>query len=258
LNFPGPEIKRPRVFIFDLETTPNLAYVWGKYEQDVIGDFVKERMIMSIAWKFLGEKKVQTLSIPDFYGYNKPITENKKLIVQIHKLFCLADVLVGQNGDNFDIKMANAEFVQYGLKPPPPQRSVDTLKIAKAKFRFNSNKLDDMAARLGIGRKMKTGGFDLWKACMEGKKTAWTKMIKYNKRDVEILEKLYIRFRPWMKNHPNLNMADGSSGCVSCKSAHIAPRGWFFTQVGRKQRYKCLDCGRWMLGKLESWGVAIR
>jgi hypothetical protein len=258
MNLPGPEIRHPRVLIFDLETSPNIAYTWGKYDQDVI-EFIQERMIISMAWKFLGEKKVQSISIPDFYGYKKQVVlKNRKLIQKIHKLFMMADVLVAQNGDNFDVKMANSEFVQYGLKPPPNHKTVDTLKIAKKKFRFNSNKLDHMAKRLGIGGKVETGGFKLWEGCLAGNKSAWAKMIRYNKRDVAILEKLYIKFAPWAGQHPNMNAFDFKRGCVVCKSTSVRKNGFTITVNGKRQRYQCRDCGKWMCGELKNGGFEYK
>ena len=170
----------PKILFIDIETSPNIAYVWGKYEQNTLGDYLQERMIISVAWKWLGKSKVESMCIPDFYGYKKSPTKNKKLIEKLHSLFCAADIIVAQNGDNFDTKMANTEFIQYGLTPPPPYKTVDTLKIARSKFRFNSNKLDDLGNRLGLGRKIHTGGFNLWVDCLRGKKEAWDKMVKYN------------------------------------------------------------------------------
>jgi hypothetical protein len=176
----------------------------------------------------------------------------------LHSLFSAADILVAQNGDNFDIKMANAEFIQYGLKPTPPHKTVDTLKVARAKFRFNSNKLDDLGARLGLGRKVKTGGFDLWLGCLRGQKAAWNRMREYNKKDVILLEKIYMKLKPWMTNHPNVNALDGVDACPVCGSTDIQRRGWHMTLAGRKQRFQCQKCGKWALGSFASAGLSIK
>lgn len=29
------EVKKPKILFFDIETAPNLGYVWGRYEQNV-------------------------------------------------------------------------------------------------------------------------------------------------------------------------------------------------------------------------------
>src|SRR3990167_3818406 len=47
----------PKILLFDIETTPNLAYVWGKYEQDVI-QYKSEWYMLSWSAKWLGGPKI--------------------------------------------------------------------------------------------------------------------------------------------------------------------------------------------------------
>lgn len=95
--------------IFDIETAPNLAWVWDFYEQNVIS-VEKERKLLSFAFKWLGQKKVYCYSLRDY--------KEKKLLKILHELFNKADIIVGHNGDRFDIKMVNAFFIHNHLKPP--------------------------------------------------------------------------------------------------------------------------------------------
>jgi hypothetical protein len=257
--------KSPRVLLFDLETSPNQANVWAKWETNVLGDFIQERMIISFSWKWLGESKVHVLALPDFYGYRKYVDkafvrkmDNRKLIEKLHGLFCAADILVAQNGNAFDIKIASAEFIRLGLNPPPPHKTVDTLLVARSKFKFTSNSLDDLGASLGLGRKIHTGGFGLWTGCLKGEKKSWDLMTKYNMQDVVLLEKVYLKLRPWMTNHPNLNVLDGGGGCPICKSTKIQSRGWQISPTGRQRRYQCMSCGKWSRGTLEKAGLNLR
>jgi hypothetical protein len=62
--------KTPRVLLYDIETFPNEAYVWGKYDQNVIA-FKKEWEMASFAYKWLGEKEVHQL--------NEPLLEIRKI-----------------------------------------------------------------------------------------------------------------------------------------------------------------------------------
>jgi DNA polymerase elongation subunit (family B) len=234
------------------------VYIWGKYEENALGDFIQERMIISMAWKWLGEKKVYSMSLPDSRGYRKDPKNNRKLIEKLHTLFSAADIIVGQNSDNFDIKMANAEFLQYGLTPPSPYKTFDTLKVARAKFRFNSNKLDDLGKRLGLGRKVKTGGFDLWLGCLNGDKKAWAKMVKYNKQDVILLEKIYLKLRPWSTNHPNVNVFDEVDACPVCSGTRLQRRGWAIVGMNKRRKFQCQDCGKWSQGVLVKAGLNLR
>ena len=54
-------VSKIRIGVVDIETFPNRAYVWGKYEQDVIA-FEREGFLASFAYKTLGEKKVYAYS----------------------------------------------------------------------------------------------------------------------------------------------------------------------------------------------------
>lgn len=228
-------MEKQKILLLDIETSPNLAYVWEKYEQDVLS-FEKEREIISFAFKWLGEKSVKSFCLAD----SSKIELTKKL----HKLFDEADIIVAHNGDEFDIKMANSSFVFHGLKPPSQYKTIDTLKIARSKFRFNSNKLDDLGKYLGFGEKIETGGFKLWLKCLRGDRGAWKKMKRYNKHDVVLLEKVYRILRPWATNLPNINKERGMV-CPVCGSTNVQKRGFIITILFRKQRFNCRTCGHW-------------
>ncbi len=242
-----------KVLLYDVESSPNIGYCWGKWEQNII-EFVTERQVISVAWKWLGDEDVHVLALPSFPGYKRNRDDNRHLMMALHKLISEADVAIGHNVDEFDDKMINTDFIKHGLTPPPPHKSIDTLKVAKRYFRFNSNKLDDLGAFLKVGKKVKHWGFELWKRCLAGDMKAWRLMMKYNKGDVVLLEKIYLKLRPWMVTHPDFNAIDGHSGCPACKSVKLIRRGWAIVGAGRKQRYQCGECGRWCKGKLQKHG----
>jgi hypothetical protein len=238
-----------RVLLYDIETSPNLAYVWGKFEQNALGDFVQERQIISFAWKWLGESEVQCLSLRSFSGRAKASDNNRALILRLHALMSQADIVVGHNVMEFDDKMANTGFVKHGLKPPPPHKAVDTLRIARDKFRFNSNRLNDLGKFLDLGEKVRHSGFDLWLGCLRGDPKSWTTMELYNKGDVTLLEKIYLKLRPW-GNHPSMTALDGFDGCPHCRAAskRVQWRGWQIAGGKRQRRAQCQDCGHWCRG----------
>ena len=81
-------------------------------------------------------------------------------------------------------------------------------------------------------------------ASIDGK-NVWRKMVKYNKRDVSLLEKVYIKMRPWINNHPNLNLInDTKELCPNC-GGHLQKRGFAITRVAKHQRFQCQSCGAW-------------
>lgn len=237
--------QRSKVLLFDIENSPNLGYIWGKYEQDVI-EYQKEWYMLSFAYKWLGEKTVKAFSLPDFKIYKKDKTNDKELLKELWKLLDQAEVVIGHNSDRFDIRKTNARFIAHGMTKPSPYQTVDTLKVARKYFFFNSNKLTHLTKYLGIGEKIETGGFSLWLECMSGDMNAWKKMVKYNKNDIVLLEELYLLLRPWVSNHPNQALMDGKErACPTCSSERMHSRGFTYTRVGTFRRWLCISCGAW-------------
>lgn len=240
-----------RIAFIDIENSPNVSYTWGKWQQDVIA-FTREWYIMSFSVKWNDEKRTRTYALPDFPLYKTDPHNDRDLVREMHKVLSEADLIVAHNGDAFDLKKTNTRFIFHGLTPPSPYKTVDTLKIARKCFAFNSNRLDDIAKFLGVGNKLKTGGFELWEACLKGDLSAWRKMKRYNTRDVVILERVYERVRAWHPTHPNVNVnSDDLFACPGCSSRRVQRRGWEALRSWRVRRYQCLDCGKWSRGARE-------
>lgn len=238
-------MSKPKILLFDLETSPNLAYVWGKYEQNVIA-YKKEWELLSVAYKWLGESKVYCLTREDYKDKS-----DKQLSKALRNLLNEADIVIAHNGDEFDIKKSNAKFVEHNLGPTAPFQKIDTKKLAKKYFKFNSNSLDDLGNLLGVGRKMKTGGFDLWLDCMAGKSSAWKQMAEYNKQDVLLLERVYLKLLPWADQHPNVSMlANVTDGCPKCGHRKLESKGVRFNY----RRYICKGCGGYCRARLAEKG----
>ena len=229
----------PKILLLDVETFPNLAFVWGKYQQDVIR-FKQESCIASFSAKWLG-KKVFSKSLPDYKGYKPLSYDDRELVHDIAELLEQADIVVAHNGDSFDFRVINARLIAHDHVPPAPYKTVDTKKVAKRVARFNSNRLDDLGVLLNIGKKIKTD-FDLWEGCINGNLDSWRRMVRYNERDVILLEKLYLRLRPWMKTHPNFTR---NHVCPKCGSKHLQSRGYAVTTTRKYQRFQCQGCGGW-------------
>lgn len=171
---------------FDIETSPNIGYFWKTGYRERIGPeaIVEERKVICICWKFEGQDKVHSVTWDKKQNDYKAI---KKFIEVANK----ADVLVGHNGDRFDIPWVRTRALYHRLEWPPKPISTDTLKRARGNFRFNSNKLDYIAQYLKVGKKIDTGGFGLWKDVIDGQEEALQRMVDYCKQDVVILEKVH-------------------------------------------------------------------
>ena len=234
-----------RIVFVDIETAPSLGYVWGKWEQNVI-EFKQDWYILSFSYKVFGEKKIYTRSLIDYSGFAKDKENDEALVNDLWKIFDEADIIIGHNVDKFDIRKTNSRFLSHKLPPPRPYKTVDTLKIAKRVFKFDSNKLDDLGRYLGLGRKLPHTGFHLWLGCMQGDTKSWDLMKKYNAQDVALLEKVYMLMRPWSTTHPNVNQ--GQIACPKCGSTNTQKRGFSYTLLRQKQRFQCHGCGGWFEG----------
>jgi hypothetical protein len=236
-------IRKPKILLIDIETMANVGYSWGKWQVDVV-EFISHWYLLSVAYKWFGEKIIHVKALPDFKGY-KPFGDDRELVKFVWELLDDADIVISHNGDEFDLKKLNTRFIQWNLPPPSPYKSIDTLKVVKSVFSFNSNKLDELGRDLGLGRKIEHEGFPLWLKCERGDMNAWNKIKKYNKRDVELLEKLYIKIRPYIKNHPNLDVFSSRPVCPKCGSDSLIGRGYYYTNTMAYKRYRCNNCGGW-------------
>jgi len=229
----------PRILALDIETTPNLAHVWGLWDQTVsIKQLRESTRVFCFGARWLGDKTVEIRS---------EFKDGQELMLQrIHALMDEADVIMGWNSKNFDVKHLNREFLQHGMNPPSPHIDLDLMVKTKGVFRFPSNKLDYVAQALGVGKKVSHEGHELWVKCMAGDPEAWERMHAYQKQDVDLLIDVYEKLKPWIKNHPNAALYAGEElACTVCLSKNVQKRGYRFTGAGKYQRFLCNDCGKW-------------
>jgi len=241
----------PRVLFYDLETAPNMAAVWRHYEANVVW-YDHEWYLMAVAYKWEGDRAVKCLALPDYKGYTKRPEDDKALSRDLWNLMHEADIVVAHNGDKFDMRKANARFLAHDFGPPAPSHSIDTLKVARKHFAFNSNRLGDLGEHMGLGGKEPTGGYHLWRDCMRGDEKAWQRMKKYAKQDVNLLEQVYLKMRPWMKNHPSRNLLSGlMDACPVCGvEGSFIKRGTWQSKTMTYQRVQCTDCGSYSRSRL--------
>ena len=248
--------REPKILLYDIETSPNLGYVWGAYEQNVLR-FTKERELLSFAYCYASDPAIVIVESRE--GQKS----DRSLVKKLAKLLSDSDVVVAHNGDQFDNKIVKSRMLYHGLPPLKQLCSVDTKKAACAYFGFNANSLDALARFLRLGRKMPTPGFSLWEGCMADDPKAWRTMRRYNAHDVRILARVYAKLRPWILNHPSvariINPISREPGrCPYCGGTHVAKRGIRVTNASANQAWQCKStkCGGWFKTRLVPNGGA--
>lgn len=225
-----------RILTLDIETSPNLVYSWGLWQQNIPIQFIVEpTYVMSWAAKWLGKKQIHCKAEGET-GF----------LEDIWNLIDQADAVVHYNGTAFDMKHLHRQFVEAGMDKPLMPKEIDLLKTVRQQFKYPSNKLDYVAQRLLGKKKMKHSGIQLWIDCLNDVPAAWTEMKKYNKQDVALTEQLYLRLRGWIKSHPNhgLYVDDQEDPvCRACGSHKVQSKGYQVLTVNSYQRYRCMDCG---------------
>lgn len=249
LGLVGPPTEDgPAILIYDIESAPALAYVWGAYDQNILS--VKEHWyILCFGYRWLGEKgrKVHVVDLEEEQKKGPARRTDSDLYVaeRLQALFDRADIVVAHNGDKFDQRKASSRFLYHGLQPPSPYQQVDTLKIARREFANFQNGLDPLGEYLDLGKKMPTGGFGLWLGCMNGDPTMWRKMRQYVRRDVLLLESLYKRLLPWSGRpgkpaNPNMGHWSDDEVCSLCgRKGTLIRRGVHRTTVSEFQTVQC-------------------
>lgn len=175
-----------KILIYDLETSPNIGWFWrAGYKQNIQpNQIMKERAIICVSYKWLGEDQVYNLS----WDKNQ---DDKFLIEQFVNVLNEADLIIAHNGDRFDIKWLKTRALFHRIPTLPNYKQFDTLKVAKSKLYLNSNRLDYISKFLGFEGKIQTTP-DLWnKVVMLNDRKAMNDMLDYCDEDVRQLEKVY-------------------------------------------------------------------
>lgn len=241
-----------KVLYLDIETSPNIAHVWGLFNQNIsLSQLQEAGRTLCFAAKWRGSKAV--LFASEFeHG-------REEMLRFAHELLTEADVVVHYNGKSFDMPTLNKEFVLAKMPPPAPYQQLDLLLIARKHFRFVSNKLAYVSKALGLAGKVGHAGHEMWVKCLAGDAKAWATMKQYNKQDVVLLEELHEILLPWITTHPNMRLNGGDpEGCPNCGGSDLRKEGFTYTLIGKYQRYQCRGCSAWSKSGKREDGTDIR
>lgn len=234
---------RLRVLFWDLETAPMMAYIFQLKTEYVSPDkLLHETFMLSWSAKWEGEKKVHSAVLT---GDEARAQDDRRIVESIADLVREADVVVAHHGDRFDVPVLNNRVLMQGLPPLGNVKTMDTRAMAAKSFRMASNKLDHLAYQMFGERKLKTD-FDLWRDCYFGEERALKKMVKYNRKDVVLLERVYHAMEPYVQGLPRLHTAvePGERTCPFCGEEALRKKGTYHTNASSFQKYMCTECGR--------------
>lgn len=249
------------IVCLDIETSPNLGYVWQLWNTTMRPQAVVEPSdILGLAYTNVDlnaghmtrKRDVRWVSQWDSGGYDGMIDEAWNVLER-------ADILLTKNGKRFDVPRLRTALALAGKLPPRPFRQIDLEEVCKRTFNFPSHSLDYVCKQFGLGgKKGNEAGFKLWLDCLRGDEQSQARMGAYCINDVMLTVELYRRVRPWIERHPNITME--SNRCPKCGGDRLARDGFAYTNVSIYQRYKCISCGNRAIrgtARLNKGGVGI-
>ena len=231
-----------KVLFFDLETAPLLAHIWSPYDDYVTHDrLLRPSFILTWSAQWRGSSKIVTGCVTGDEARNQ---DDRRIVIELAALIREADIIVAHNVDKFDLPVFNTRLLAHRQEPLGPVKTIDTLKLAKRAFRLPYNKLDYLADFLFGDKKIKTD-FQLWKDCYAGDEKALARMLRYNRKDVVLLARIFEELIPYVKNLPRMAALTNTHQCPTCGSCNLKARGFHHTPTASYDRFKCDDCDRY-------------
>lgn len=134
----------------------------------------------SAAWVDDNEPKIMSDVVTPWEAVHR---RDKRCLQRLWSLMDAADYVVGHNSDGFDIKKAETRFLLNRMGTPSEYKTRDTLKLARRRFKAESNALAYWSRLLGGNDKDHMTRED-WLECNKGNPKILSKMRHYNKGDV--------------------------------------------------------------------------
>jgi transposase-like protein len=239
---PRKDSRVPKVLILDIETAPMRVYTWHIFRPYLSPDnIITDTYLLSWAAKWLCERVTKS----DVLTPKEAIDGNDRRIVeQIWDLIDEADVIIGHNVQDFDLRRMNERFLFHDMDRPSPYQIIDTLKCSKRLLYVASHKQKHLVKHFGLTEKIDTE-FQLWIDCMAGDPKALAKMETYNRADIGGCEDYYLKIRKFIPSHPNMAIYAEAEGqaCPTCGHQDLDWRGYYVTPAGKWRAFKCAECG---------------
>lgn len=230
---------KDKIWLFDLETS-ELAGNRGH--------------ILCAVGKWLNSPDVYTWNIYDVDGYSDPpmhktMRNDGPMVEELVEKCAEADAVCAYYGgyNKFDVPYLNTRAMAHGLKPCPPVTVIDPYTTAKSCLRLARNNMDSVGKLLGCKMEKYHLPWDDWIKARYHAPKSMEKLLQYCINDVLVLEEIYLKLRPLIRNHPTMyiDTADGKEvkTCKVCGSSDTIKYGKRMTKCFMVHRRQCKSCG---------------
>jgi hypothetical protein len=245
---------RNRILVLDVERLPGLSQqAWwdrGDLKNRYIHHetVVREPRTTIVCAKWYDQPDVMRFAEWDKGGRGT-------FLKRVHALMSEADVIVGHNLDQADVPWLKGDFYvprighkhRPNLKPLPPFKTVDTLKVLRRELKSGAPFKSLAAFCQIVGIPGKTDAYDrqAMERAVAGSTEDQQRETDYCEGDVIATQWLYDWLRPHIKNHPAL-FVDGQGRLTTCRACGnvtepIAKR--YVADVFTYTMQRCTTCG---------------
>lgn len=232
---PKPFSREPKILLWDIET-----------------DGIMADRVICIGFKWYGQKRVHLLKAEDYE--RDGLWDDSGLIAAFSKVFAEADYHATWYGARFDLPVVNARIIAGGLLPLPPIPHLDLWRTARYQFKTGGgNRLAKWQDFLGLPDEKTIVKPSIWIKARYGHQPSLEYIYQHCKKDVLVLEGVFERLRPWVRDEPQRRMFRPEThreACPKCGSLHTKRQGYKLTRTRRYQQWQCQSCGTWYRSRL--------
>ena len=176
--------KPPRYCILDIEAS-NLNANFGIMLSYAIKEYKKPKIF------------ARTITADELISE----TLDKGLVKECVDILSNYDVVITYYGSRFDIPFLRTRAIYWNLDFPKYGylKHKDVYYMVRNRLKLSRNTLEEACRTLGIKGKTRVDG-TYWIKALTGDETALKYILKHNKRDVIILEKLYDKLESYVRN----------------------------------------------------------
>lgn len=218
---------------------------WDIEASNLSADF---GMILCVGFKEVGKGRPTVLSIQD-YDIEDPIKAEKALLKDISKVLLDCDAWLTHFGTWYDVPFVNSRLLYHKLPTLPANHpQIDTWKVSRNRLKLRNNRLITISEFFGTKDEKNPLKGEQWIRALAGHGPSMGYIIDHCRRDVLVLEEVYLLLRPLMLDHPFTGL--GRNGkCAVCGEGKRQKRGFHRTRTRIFQRYQCQACGSWSRDK---------
>lgn len=226
--------QKTRILAFDIEAS-NLSADFG--------------MVLTFGYKTVEEGRVRVLNLHNYLdqAHGDPILAERFLLEEASRVMMGADIWLTHFGSRglYDMNFIQTRLLYHRLPTLPPMfPHIDTWKVSKQNLKLSSNRLATLSTFLETSEEKNKIKPEQWIRALTGDKRSMGYIVEHNRRDVEVLEEVYILLRPLIHDHPSMRGA-----CGVCGKGPLQQRGFRITRTRRYRRFQCQACGSWSQSK---------